>query len=99
MDALLAREGPEGFAAAWIATMGMETSSQYRQGARMAVAILVVNDSNGTMIWRTQDAYCCRKRCGGDGAAIKVVTYFIQGLLAIWAISALVGGFWKERPG
>jgi hypothetical protein len=51
---------------------------------------------DGMMIWRTQDAYWLQKTMRRRWAAIRAVTYFTQGVLAIWAISALVGGFWRE---
>ena len=51
---------------------------------------------DGMMIWRTQDAYWLQKTMRRRWAAITAVTYFTQGVLAIGAISALVGGFWRE---
>jgi hypothetical protein len=51
---------------------------------------------DGMMIWRTQDAYWVQKTMRRRWAAIRAVTYFAQGVLAIWAIGALVGGFWRE---
>ena len=45
---------------------------------------------DGMMIWRTQDAYWLQKTMRRRWAAIKAVTYFTQGVLAI------VGGFWRE---
>ena len=51
---------------------------------------------DGMMIWRTQDAYWVQKTMRRRWAAIKAVTYFTQGLLALWAIWALFGGFWRR---
>ena len=51
---------------------------------------------DGMMIWRTQDAYWLQKTMRRRWAAIKAVTYFTQGVLAIGALSALFGGFWRE---
>ena len=51
---------------------------------------------DGMMIWRTQDAYWLQKTMRRRWAAIKAVTYFTQGLLALWALWALVGSFWRE---
>ena len=87
-------KGPEGFAAAWYRYHGDDEAAQCWKGARMARRNLSYDD--GMMIWRTQDAYWVQKTMRRRWAAIRAVTYFTQGVLAIWAISALVGGFWRE---
>jgi hypothetical protein len=51
---------------------------------------------DGMMIWRTQDAYWLQQTMRRRWAAIKAVMYFTQGVLAIGALSALFGGFWRE---
>ena len=51
---------------------------------------------DGLMIWKARDAYTLQQTRRRQRAALWAVTYFAQGLMALMALMALVGGLWRQ---